>query len=59
MAKASGAARLQARRLLNSVLATGCPPVREGTVWLDGEPTAGPPDDPNGTGLAVLRPAAM
>jgi 2-polyprenyl-6-methoxyphenol hydroxylase-like FAD-dependent oxidoreductase len=40
--RTAGAARLQTWGLLDSVLATGCPPMTESTVWLDGEPVTTP-----------------
>jgi 2-polyprenyl-6-methoxyphenol hydroxylase-like FAD-dependent oxidoreductase len=45
MVKTAGAARLQVWGLLDAVLATGCPPITDGMLWLDGQPTAAPPDD--------------
>ncbi|MGH3166384.1 MAG: NAD(P)/FAD-dependent oxidoreductase [Trebonia sp.] len=44
MVKTAGAARLRSWGLLDAVLATGCPPITDGRLWLDGQPAATPSD---------------
>jgi 2-polyprenyl-6-methoxyphenol hydroxylase-like FAD-dependent oxidoreductase len=49
----SGVARLRRWGLLDAVLATGCPPIREGRLWIGGELAGDPPDAAAAGGKAV------
>jgi len=57
MIGSAGAARLRTWGLLDAVLATGCPPITDGTLWIAGEPIteqppAGPAPDSEPAGTA-------
>jgi len=54
MIKPAGVARLGRWKLLDAVLATGCPQLDDRVLWLDGQPHHAPPPEP-GTGPIAPR----
>jgi flavin-dependent dehydrogenase len=52
--KPPGVARLRRWNLLDTVLATGCPPIDDRVLWLDGQPRR-PPAPPPGPGAIAPR----
>jgi 2-polyprenyl-6-methoxyphenol hydroxylase-like FAD-dependent oxidoreductase len=56
--KPAGVARLRRWNLLDAVLATGCPPLDDRVLWLDGQPQRPPAPQP-GTGARAPRQTVL
>ena len=53
--KPAGVARLRRWKVLDAVLATGCPPLDDRVLWLGGQPQRGPAPEPGTSPIAPRR----